>query len=262
MVNRLLISIIVALFSMSSYATVRPLMNETIYSDILREQRKLIISLPKSYKTNKKRHYSVLVLLDAKKNLSHTAGSLDYLNSYGYIPDLIIVGIVNNKRFKDFTPTKSKKNLDVESGGANDFIAFMEHELLPYIDDKYRTRDYKILVGHSLGGLLTVHSLIAKPHLFQAHFAFSPSLWWDDQLIVKRAQKLFNETKTLDNFLYLNMGKESQKTTKAITTFKSILEKSKPEKFEFESDRFKDESHVTTPVIGQYKAYRALYRDW
>jgi predicted alpha/beta superfamily hydrolase len=138
----------------------------------------------------------------------------------------------------------------------------MEHELLPYIDKKYRTRNYKILAGHSLGGLLAINSLISKPYLFQAHFAFSPSLWWDEQLIVNRANAFFQETKTLENFLYLNMGKESQKTTNGINAFKTIINKNNPEQFEFISDTFLEESHVTTPVIGQYKAYRALYRDW
>lgn len=178
------------------------------------------------------------------------------------MPDLIVVGVVNNNRIKDFTPTKSKKHLDIESGEADKFLEFMEHELLPYIDKKYRTRSYKIILGHSLGGLLAVHSLISKPYLFQAHFAFSPSLWWDDQLIVNRANKFFQKNKTLKNFLYLNMGKESQKTTNSINDFKAIIHKNNHEQFEFITDIFLEEPHVTTPVIGQYKAYRALYRDW
>jgi len=138
----------------------------------------------------------------------------------------------------------------------------MEHELLPYIDIEYRTRNYKILSGHSLGGLLAVHSLISKPYLFQAHFAFSPSLWWDDQLIVKRAKAFLQKTKAFENFLYLNMGKESKKTTKAINSFKAIITNNKPKHFEFISETLLEESHVTTPVIGQYKAYRALYKEW
>ena len=265
MANRYIIYLILLLLiilSNSSYADTRPLVNDSLYSDILKEKRNLVISLPKSYKSSKKRHYSVLFLLDAKKNLSHTSGSLDYLKSYGYMPDLIVVGVVNNKRYKDFTPTKSKKYLDIESGGANQFLEFMEHELLPYIDKKYRTRNYKILAGHSLGGLLAINSLISKPYLFQAHFAFSPSLWWDEQLIVNRAKAFFQKTKTLENFLYLNMGKESQKTTKSINAFKAIINKNNIKQLEFISDTFLEESHVTTPVIGQYKAYRALYWDW
>jgi predicted alpha/beta superfamily hydrolase len=256
------ILLLLLIFGDYSYADTRPLVNDSLYSDKLKEKRNLVISLPKSYESNKKRHYSVLFLLDAKKNLSHTSGSLDYLKSYSYMPDLIVVGVVNNKRFKDFTPTKSKKYLDIESGEANQFLEFMEHELLPYIDRKYRTRRYKILAGHSLGGLLVVHSLISKPYLFQAHFAFSPSLWWDEQLIVNRAKVFFQETNKLENFLYINMGKESLKTTKGINAFKAIIKKNNPKQFEFISDTFLEESHVTTPVIGQYKAYRALYRDW
>jgi predicted alpha/beta superfamily hydrolase len=92
------ILLLLLIFSDSSYADARPLVNDNLYSDILKERRNLVISLPKTYESSKKRHYSVLFLLDAKKNLSHTSGSLDYLKSYGYMPDLIIVGVVNNKR--------------------------------------------------------------------------------------------------------------------------------------------------------------------
>ena len=107
-----------------------------------------------------------------------------------------------------------------------------------------------------------MHSLMFKPDLFQAYFAFSPSLWWDDQVMIKRAEQFFKETTILESFLYLNMGKESKKTTQVINAFKSIVDKNKPINFEFVTDTFEDESHVTTPVIGQYKAYRALFRDW
>jgi predicted alpha/beta superfamily hydrolase len=53
------------------------------------------------------------------------------------------------------------------------------------IDRTYRSRPYRVLVGHSLGGLFAVYALMTRPDVFQGYIAISPALWWDDQSLVK-----------------------------------------------------------------------------
>ena len=249
-------------FSFYGEAFERHQIEESLYSSMLGEQRQLIVSLPKNYSADKTKSYSVLYLLDPDKHMSHTISSLDYLNSYNITPNLIIVGIVNKNRTRDFTPNKSKEKPELNAGGASRFLDFMELELLPHIDKKYRTRNYKIFAGHSLGGLLVVNALLDKPFLFQAYFAYSPSLWWDKQVMENKANVLIKNVKELEGFLYINVGNESEKMTTAIHAFNELLGVNPPQKFQFKMESLLEESHVTTPLVGQIAALKALYKDW
>jgi hypothetical protein len=75
------------------------------------------------------------------------------------------------------------------SGGADAFLDFFERELFPHVVGSYRTAPYRILIGHSFGGLFVVHTLVHRSDLFDAHVAISPGLWWDDSRLVGDARK-------------------------------------------------------------------------
>ncbi|AGH44804.1 alpha/beta hydrolase [Paraglaciecola psychrophila] len=114
------------------------------------------------------------------------------------------------------------------SGGANNFLDFIEKELIPYVNKSYRTNNFKILSGHSLGGLLTVYALQSRPYLFQAHFAFSPSLWWHNQVIFEDAKNFLANTPQLNNYLYLNLGNEKGDMFSAFNKYTDLLKTHTP----------------------------------
>ena len=142
-------------------------------SKILNEDREIVISLPKEYEKSEA-NYPVLYVTDGFQNIEHVSGSVELLTRTGHIPPIIIVGIKSRNRVRDFTYTHSENN--PKSGGGKKFLAFIESELIPYIDASYRTNNFKILEGHSLGGLFTASTLLEKPDLFQAYIIMSPSL--------------------------------------------------------------------------------------
>lgn len=136
------------------------------------------VRLPENYREAES--YPVLYLLDADGHFNYTADFLDYLaKPYAQkIPATILVGIRSKSpawRFQYFTP-----DLGVEAAGkqgeANGFIAFLEKELIPEIAKRFKTNSTRILVGHSLAGLLTLYALCHRPALFQGAVAVSPSL--------------------------------------------------------------------------------------
>ncbi|MCJ8270904.1 MAG: alpha/beta hydrolase-fold protein, partial [Psychrosphaera sp.] len=140
--------------------------SDGLYSKILDEQRQIVIQLPQSYNNNQNLTYPVLYLLSGPTNLAHTAGTLDRLNLSNAAPEMIVVGIANTDRTRDLAPTVNKdpKSGFIGSGGGGDkFLDFIESELIPYIDKNYRTKSFKILSGHSIGGLLVMHSLHTRP---------------------------------------------------------------------------------------------------
>lgn len=229
----------------------------TIESKVLKETRGYSVYLPQDYEQTKAKRFPVLYLLDGEDNLRHTTGTIDFLAYYANIPELIVVAIDSPERYRDFTPTGPQDDNTV--GGAGLFLDFVEKELMPHINKTYRNDTFNMIAGHSLGGLLVIHSLQARPHLFQAHFAFSPSLWWDEQLAVNNMAKWLAKTKSMTNYLYINLGDEGERMQAGYRELVALLNKSVPEGFRFKAEHLADETHTTTPVIGQFKALRSLY---
>jgi predicted alpha/beta superfamily hydrolase len=74
---------------------------------------------------------------------------------------------VDRRRDYAFPTTieEDKKNYPT-TGHSDKFIDFIEKELQPYIEKKYKTNDSKTIIGQSLGGLLATEILFKKPTLF------------------------------------------------------------------------------------------------
>jgi len=230
------------------------------HSKILDEKRELLISLPNNYQENTGLNYPVHYVLDGQRNLNHATGTLDLLNQSKMAQEMIIVAIINTHRTRDLTPTYDESyNEWGVSGGADSFLDFMEHELIPYIHKNYRANNFKILSGHSFGGLFSIYALQTRPYLFQAHFAFSPSLWWHDQVIFKNTKKFLTNTPILNNYLYVNMGNEGGNMLSTFEKYTSLLKAHKLEGFSYNSDLNTAENHNTTALIGLSLAYRNLY---
>jgi predicted alpha/beta superfamily hydrolase len=231
----------------------------SVYSKVLAEQRELIIHLPNNYRQNSELHYPVLYLLDGLRNFNHTAGTLDILNQDGKAQEMIIIAIKNTHRTRDLTPTYDESyNEWGISGGADNFLDFIEEELIPYVDQHYRTNKFKIIAGHSFGGLLAVYAFQSRPELFQAHFAFSPSLWWHNNRLLPDAEKLLANTPELASYLYMNLGNETGNMLSAFEQYTAILAKYQPKGFSYHSEINKSETHGTTAMVGQTLAFRYL----
>jgi predicted alpha/beta superfamily hydrolase len=255
------IFIIIQLANISTaYANVRgSSITDSLPSKILSEQRDLLVHLPNNYHQNNELNYPVLYLLDGQRNLNHAAGTLDLLNQDGKSQEMIIIAIKNTHRTRDLTPTYDESyNEWGISGGADNFLDFIEKELIPYVNKNYRTNSFKVLSGHSFGGLLAVYALQSRPQLFQAHFAFSPSLWWHDRVILKNSENFLANTTKLNNYLYVNLGNESGDMLSAFQQYTKLLKTHTPKGFSYNSDIDKQETHGTSALIGQTLAYRYL----
>ena len=159
----------------------------TIRSEVMHEERTLQIHLPQGYETSSD-SYPVLILLDSRTDFRHVIGITDFLaENYKAFP-LIVVGVANTNRTRDLTPALRAQNplMADDVGGADRFLEFIASELLPFIDRKYRSSSYRILVGRSHGGLFALHAFITQPDLFNAYIAVDPSIWWDEAALYPR----------------------------------------------------------------------------
>lgn len=256
-----IVMMIVLIYVNGVYAKVRGESKlDGFHSKILAEQRDLLIQLPNNYQQNKALNYPVLYLLDGLRNFNHASGTLDLLNQSNKAQEMIIVAIKNTHRARDFTPTYDESyNQWGISGGADNFLDFIETELIPYINKEYRTNGFNVLSGHSLGGLLAIHSLQTRPNLFQAHFAFSPSLWWHDGVIFNRAKRFYTETAELNSYLYMNLANEGGQMLSSYEQYKQLLQQNTAKGFSYNTDLVKGENHSTSAMVGHNKAYTYLY---
>ncbi|WP_105188257.1 alpha/beta hydrolase-fold protein [Pseudoalteromonas sp. T1lg48] len=240
----------------------------SIKSSIYGVDRNFFVKLPTTYKEGSKHTYPVIYLLDGDAYVQHFFNVSDALSGGGLTPEFILVGVEHKQRIRDLTPTGIESHPG--TGGADKFLQFIEQELIPRIDKGYQTNGFQILAGHSFGGLFTLHAMQAKPDLFNAYFAFSPSLYWDKQTTVKSVKALLTSKTQYHNFLYMNMGNEglddpydnSIAMRDGYMDLVTFIEHNAPEKFRFVSKHMEEEYHASTVVIGTFYALRSLYRKY
>ena len=115
---------------------------------------------------------------------------------------MIVVAVDSTVRIRDFTQTDWATHW-IGGGGAGNFKRFLSAELIPEIDEAYRTDGFRALSGHSAGGQFVLYCLTSEPSLFRAYLAISPSLDWDDNLPQRSLEQSFKETRELKGFLYV-----------------------------------------------------------
>jgi predicted alpha/beta superfamily hydrolase len=239
----------------------------TLKSAVLGEERTVLVRTPAGYETNKV-SYPVLYMTDGDAHMGHTASTIEFLTRNGRISDLIVVGVTNTDRTRDLTPVKSSaKNPAGElqsptSGGADNFLKFFETELIPEIEKQYRVQPYRILAGHSLGGLFAIHAMISKPGLFNSYVAVSPSLQWENGEALKRAEDFFKNQKEMKVTLFASLGNEPGAIGESFDTFRALLAKTNIKGFEWQAERMDDEDHGSVVLRSHYAGLRKVYEGW
>jgi Predicted hydrolase of the alpha/beta superfamily len=240
---------------------------DKMYSTILKEERTLWVYNPaQTYRTNLQR-YPVLYLLDGEEHFHATVGMIKQMS--GVWGDMIVVGITNSDRNRDLTPTVNN------SGSGENFMNFVKEELMPHIDSTYPTAPYRILSGHSLGGLTVINTLLNHTQLFNAYIAIDPSLWWENKKLVQQAKQDFLKNKYTNVSLFigrandmpLNMDtltalKDTTINTvlyRSVAEFVNILKHKNNSGLRWASKFYPQEVHETIQLIGQYDALKFLF---
>lgn len=167
---------ILLLFFIFTNAVFSQKVTDTISSKRLNEDREITIGLPPSYEKHQNQKYPVLVLLDGDFLFDAFQGALSYGNYWDDLPEVIIVGISqnkNNEREADCA-LDAENGLPTEKGEA--FFEFIGLELLPYIEKKYRTAPFKMIAGLDTTAAFLNCYLYKDIPLFDAYISMSPEL--------------------------------------------------------------------------------------
>ena len=173
--------------------------HEQFFSRNLRNQRDLIVYLPPGYDEQPHRAFPVLYLHDGQNLFDgstafggtdwHVGQTADHFISQGQVEPLIIVGLYNTgkERLREYTPTRAPR---LGGGSANRYAKFLLEEVRPFLRNTYRTLEGPEntgIGGSSLGGLVSLYLGLRKPKIFGRIAALSPSVWWNERVILRFA---------------------------------------------------------------------------
>ena len=238
-----------------------------IKSQVLGEERVVLVRTPAGYARGAER-FPVLYMTDGGAHIQHTSGTISFLAANARMPEMIVVGITNTDRTRDLTPTRVEQvpgNPNARfptSGGADKFLKFIETELIPLVESKYRTQPYRVFAGHSLGGLFAVHTMLTRPELFNSYIAVSPSLQWDNFVLIDRAREFFKTRKELNRTLFTSLGNEPGDIGDAFGMFRDELQRQQVKGFVWEAVRYDDEDHGSVVLRSHYAGLRKIYDGW
>lgn len=231
------------------------------------------VCLPKSYENQKK--FPVVYLLDADKSLGMSKEIADWLMFGQEIQDIIIVGISYNKddetwwmnRSRDYIPTSDTVSEFgkgwPKAGGADRFLAFIQNDLKPVIENKYSiNKESSGIIGFSFGGLLVSYSMITRPDLFDRYIIISPGLGWDNSLVSRLEEKYSISNKILSKKIFISISSKDPKEI-VIEPTKQLVDNINSRSYqglELSYEYYENETHFSGYPRALTSGLKKLYR--
>ena len=254
---------------------------DSIYSNVLKEGRRILVHMPMTQPDgySEKQKLPVVYVLDGESLFQSVVTITEQLSggsgNFMY-PKMIIVGITNTDRTRDLTPTHSTDStimpafLLKNSGGGVRFLSFIEKELIPYMEKAYSASSYRILIGHSYGGLMSIYTMLNHNNLFNAYVAIDPSIWWDNQKLLKQSELILKKSNLNNNNLYLAIANTLSKgmtiqtvkkdknvinlPIRSILKLDDLIKMYKGYKLHYKSKFYNDYDHGSIPLVAVYDA--------
>lgn len=256
---------------------------DSMWSPTLKENRNYIVYTPPGYAQSPylPRAYPVLYLLDGDAHFPSVTGLIQFLstgvNGTYVIPEMIVVAIPNTNRTRDLSPTVARLGFDgrvvpeyAQGGGGPNFLKFIKTELIPHIDSTMRTEPYRLLVGHSLGGITAIDALYTMPETFNAYVAIDPSLWWDNQVLLKRAKDYFAKPAPSGRTLFIGQANTLSDTEpvpnvhfRSIRQFDTVMaQPSNKSGIRYAFKYYAADDHGSVPLIAEYDGLRFIFDSY
>lgn len=237
-----------------------------LHSDSLNRDQKIFIRLPKNYDQVSTK-YPVVYLFDAndKTLFNYTVSVTDRLMWTHDIPDVILVGIAQNDRSKELGVEKNEVY-------SNKFLSFIKDELQPEIRRRYRTLEFPVLIGHSLGGQFVTSAMISYPETFKAVISISGALNYTlGHPSYNKGKTLFRLNDFLKRpaktkmFYYYSVGDsgfQDELFQTGILQVDSLFKKIQPANIDWKFDYLHGFNHGTTPLLSIPAGLQYIFRDW
>ena len=235
-----------------------------IRSNFLNETRKINLYLPEGYTQQNKDSYQVIYLLDGSTNedFLHICGLVQFFTMQMGMPKTIVAGISNVDRKRDFTFHTDDEKVIKEfpnTGHSAPFIDFIEKELKPFIEKNYSKNKNKILIGQSLGGLLASEIFLKKPTMFSEFIIVSPSIWWDNESLLKGAPDALRGHLDHKTKVSVLVGKEGKQMEENARDLALTVKAGRNKKVQVDFIPMPQEDHATILHNAVYEVFKKSY---
>ncbi len=231
----------------------------SVHSEVLGETRELLLRRPPGYAGD--RSYPVVYVLDGEWNFELVAAYLDYMADNAIFPPMIVTAVTNVNRNRDYVPRPDPYFTD--TGKADDFLAFVEQDWQPAIDKRYPTSGDTIIVGHSFGGVFTLHSLFSGRELFDAYIALGSSAWIADRVLFEEAEAWFKSAPAADSFVYMAVGEgDGGPTVPSSEALAKLFAERAPAELEWYFEITPRTDHFKNVVAGMNEGFMKLFPAW
>ncbi|WP_141879034.1 alpha/beta hydrolase-fold protein [Gramella sp. Hel_I_59] len=249
----LLLALILPLVSWSQ------ILHETVNSQKLGEKREIKIQLPRNYEQNSEKRYPVVVVLDGDYLFEPVAGMVDYYSYWKDIPEMIVVGI-NQDGIRMEDTSYGENSLPADKGAK--FFEFIGMELLASLDQKYRTANFRMIVGHDFTANFINYYLLKQEPIFKGYINLSPDLapevanWVTDALETSESKKWFYLATSNEDIPALKSG---------IANFDNQLKNINNKLVSYKFEEFTGESHyslvgkaIPSAISSMFEIYRPI----
>ena len=251
--------------------------SKIISSKILGEDREILIHIPSSIggsQVKDRGHYPVIYLLDGDENFNSVVSITEHMEETSLCPPMIVVGILHSNRLGDLT-TGSDKEFKGFVGNGEKFMSFIEKELIPDIDSTFPTTTYKTFIGHSVGGLTVMNTLLNKPDMFNSYVSLDGALWWNESKVVEEAKTMLATKNYQGKTLYMAMANRLERGVDTLSVqndttgntsliranlrFIRELQKANQNQLRYRYKFYEDDNHPSVRFIGEYDALRYIF---
>lgn len=259
----LIFAFLVSIPYFSFVQTKSEVLDLVIDSKVFKGERSISVFLPDAYfEEDTPKDFTVAYLFDAQFEPYFTMVSsiMSYYEQVEEGVPMIVVGIHTVNRWGEFVPTSKEKSSD-KVEGANQLTLFLRSEVMPMIDSLYRTKDFKVGIGHSLGGTYVINEVIKQSSIFDAVIAVSPNLTMYNEQILADAKVFFTEHPENRRFIYTSVGTEGsmeQDFQYSLAKLDSIVSMVELKNMYWKYDLLQKANHMTTFVQSFDKGYLEL----
>ena len=205
-----------------------------IRSSIIGEDYTIYVLKTDNYDTSQN-NLPVLYMTDGDWNMTVAMNCFRMLRQDYVTHEPLVVGIGygsnENKRVRDLDPY----------GGAPKFLEFIEKEVMPFIDKKYRINNERAIYGYSMGGMFTTYILFNRPDLFQKIYIGAPGN--NGRQLMPMAREYFKANRDLKSKVFIGVGSYEKEVVKNIDSFTTYLSAKKLPDFEISSAITPDAGH-------------------
>ena len=238
---------------------------DSVRSNALGQVRRISIYKPEVFPEYAEAVSPIIYVLDGEFYTDYIATMINLMcERFVTMPPITVVGIENiggsMGRNRDMTPLVAKDSSSFKtSGGAENFIKFIREELFPFVEKDHKKTPYRVIVGHSLAGLLVMHSFLKHPGMFNAWLASDPSMWMDQNAYMHIALEAINKMRAHDGSLFMSTVNNPSLVTNA-RKVDSLLKSRGPKGLSYQFIEYPREDHLTVCFKSFYEGFRFFFQ--